>query len=75
MLACAKDLVFWHSMRKQLHELYGNCTECSLYKLSKSRPDNEVSQKNLFDNFFPNSFLQGDFLEYHSQDYMTMVDT
>ena len=75
MLACTKGRVYWPAMRQQLHELYNNCQECSLHKISKSRPPNECSQNNLFENYYPNSFLQADFLEFSGQDYMTMVDT
>ena len=75
MLACRKGRVYWPAMRQQLHKLYNNCQECSLHKISKSRPPNECSQSNLFENYYPNSFLQADFLEFLGQNYMTMVDT
>ena len=75
MLACMKGRVYWPTMRQQLHELYNNCADCSLHRISKSRPPIECSQRNLFENYFPNSFAQAVFLEFLGQDYMTMVDT
>ena len=67
--------VYWPDMRKQIHELYSSCVECSLHKISKSRPANECSQSDLFQNFFPNSFLQADYFEFQGGDYMTVVCT
>ena len=60
---------------KQIHQLYSSCVECSLHKISKTRPPNECSQSDLFKNFFPNSFLQADYFEFQGGDYMTVVDT
>ena len=51
------------------------CKEFSMFRISKTRPANEVSQRDLFDNFYPNSYLKGDFLEYNDQDYMLIVCT
>ena len=62
-------------MRQQIHELYNSCVECSHNKISKTRPPNECDQSDLFENFFPNTFLQADFMEFAGQVYMTMVDT
>ena len=75
MIPNPKGRVYWPSMRQQIHELYNSCVECSHNKISKTRPPNECSQSDLFENFFPNSFLQADFMEFGGQDYMTMVDT
>ena len=47
--------------------------ECSLHKISKTRPPNECSQSDLFQNFFPNSSLQADYFEFQGGDYMTVV--
>ena len=46
-----------------------------MFRISKTRPANEVTQRDLFDNFYPNSYLQGDFLEYNGQDFMLIVCT
>ena len=75
MIANTKGRVYWPDMRKQIHELYSSCVECSLHKISKTRPPNECSQSDLFQNFFPNSFLQADYFEFQGGDYMTIVDT
>ena len=75
MISNTKGRVYWPEMRKQIHEMYSGCVQCSLHKISKSRPANECSQSDLFQNFFPNSFLQADYFEFRGGDYMTVVCT
>ena len=75
VIANTKGRIYWPGMRLQIHELYSSCVECSLHKISKSRPPNECSQSDLFQNFFPNSFLRADYFEFQGGDYMTVVDT
>ena len=62
MVQSAKDRIYWPGLRKMLHAKYQTCKECAYNRISQTRPANEVSQSKLFDNFFPNSFLQADFL-------------
>ena len=75
MIENTKGRIYWPEMRKQIHQVYVNCVECSLHKISKSRPPNECSQTDLFQNFFPNSFLQADYFDFRGGDYMTVVCT
>ena len=75
MLACANDRVYWPSMCKHLNQKYQTCKECSMLRISKTRPSNEVSQRDLFANFYPNSYLQADSLEQDGQDFMLIVCT
>ena len=75
MIVNTKGRVYCPEMRKQIHQLYANCVECSLHKISKSRPANECSQSDLFQNFFPHSFLQADYFDFRGGDYMTVVCT
>ena len=75
MLESAKDRIYWPGLRKQLHVKYQTCKECSYNRISQTRPANECSQSNLFENFFPNSYLQADFLQFNDTDIMVVVDT
>ena len=54
---------------------YQTCKECSLNRISQTRPANECSQANLFENFYPNSYLQADFLQFNDTDIMVVVCT
>ena len=53
MLESAKNRIYWPGLRKQLHVKYQTCKECSYNRISQTRPANECSQSNLFENFFP----------------------
>ena len=75
MLESAKNRIYWPGLRKQLHVKYQTCKECSYNRISQTRPANECSQSNLFENFFPNSYLQADFLQFNDTDIMVVVDT
>ena len=44
MISITKGRVYWPEMRKQIHQVYSSCVECSLHKISKCRPANECSQ-------------------------------
>ena len=43
MIENTKGRIYWPEMRKQIHQVYANCVECSLHKISKSCPPNECS--------------------------------
>ena len=73
MIQNTKGRIYWPEMRKQIHQVYTSCVECSLHKISKSRPPNECSQADLYQNFFPNSFLQADYFDFRGGAYMTVV--
>ena len=70
----AMDRIYWPGLRKQLHVNYQSCTECSYNRISQTCPANECSQSDLFENFFPNSYLQADFLKFNDTDIMVAVD-
>ena len=69
----AKGKIFWPGMREDLKAKYENCKECQLNKNSKAQANNEVSQKNMFDNYMPGQRVQVDFAIKGSQNYMSMV--
>ena len=73
MLANAKDRVWWPGIRQALHQRYDTCKDCALFRVSQQRPANEVSFRDLFDNYFPNTLLQADFAEFQNQDYLILV--
>ena len=45
-----------------------------MFRISQTRPSNECSFKNLFDNYYPNTILQTDFCEFQGQNFMVVVD-
>ena len=51
MLANAKDWIYWPGLRGQLRETYLKCKECSLFRISQTRPTNEVSFQKLLPQF------------------------
>ena len=73
MIQNAKGRIYWPQMRAQIHQVYTSCVECSLHKISKTRPPNEASQVDLFDNFYPNSYIQCDYFDFRGKPYMTVV--
>ena len=73
MIQNTKGRIYWPEMRKQIHQVYTSCVECSLHKISKTRPPNECSQEDLYQNFFPNSYIQADFFDFRGGAYMTVV--
>ena len=40
-------------MRDDLREKYEKCEKCREHKPSKAQAHNEISQKNMFDNYLP----------------------
>lgn len=46
-----------------------------MHRISATCPANECSQKDLFLNYYPNSFLQADYMEFDGIDYMVIVCT
>ena len=74
MLLNAKDRVWWPGLRAALHKKYAECKECSMFRISQTRPSNECSFKDLFMNYYPNTILQTDFCEYQGQNFMVIVD-
>ena len=60
-------------MRDDLKTKYESCKECQLNKNSKAQANNEVSQKNMFDNYMPGQRVQVDFAIKGSQNYMSMA--
>ena len=73
MIQNTKGRIYWPQMRAQIHQVYTSCVECSLHKISKTRPPNEASQADLFENFYPNSYIQCDYFDFRGKPYMTVV--
>ena len=46
-----------------------------MHRISATRPPNEFSQKDLFLSYYPNSYLQADYMEFDGMDFMVIVDT
>ena len=49
-------------MRDDLKAKYESCAECQRNKQSKAQANNEVSQKNMFNNFMPGQRVQVDLI-------------
>ena len=45
-----------------------------MFRISQTRPSNECSFRDLFQNFYPNTILQTDFAEFQGQNFMVIVD-
>ena len=48
MILNAKKRIFWPGMKKDLHDFYGKCDECRMYRKSKANAKNEVSYEKTF---------------------------
>jgi len=73
MMKQAQGKIFWPGMREDLKAKYENCAECQRNKNSEAESNNEVLQKNMFDNFMPGQRVQVDFAVKGCQNYMSMV--
>ena len=73
MMKQAQGKIVLPGMRGDLKAKYENCRECQRNKNSKAQANNEVSQKNMFDNFMPGQQVQVDFPVKGCQNYMSMV--
>ena len=73
ILKQAQGKIFWPGLRNDLKSKYENCTECQRNKNSKAQAHNEVSKKNMFDNFLRGQRVQVDFAIKGQQNYMSMV--
>ena len=60
-------------MKDDLKAKYESCAECQRNKQSKAQANNEVSQKNIFDNFMTGQRVQLDFAVKGWQNYMSMA--
>ena len=60
-------------MREDLREKYVKYEECRERKPSKVQAHNEISQKNMFDNYFPIQRVQKDYAVKGNQNYLSMV--
>ena len=53
MMKQTQGIIFWPGMRDDLKAKNENWADCQRNKQSRAQAHNEVSQKNMFDNFMP----------------------
>ena len=58
-------------MRQEIKETYQKCQPCTEFRNSKPQKSNEISQRDVFSNFFPNEQIEVDFAEKGSRDFFT----
>ena len=54
MVRQCKGKLFWPKMRKQIKKLYNDSSSCTENRISRPQKTNQISYKNVFENFFPN---------------------
>ena len=74
MLRNCRGRVFFPKMRQRLLEKYNNCQACTLCRVSRMSPKTEVDYSDVFLNYFPGQMVEMDYLEYHGDDYLSIVD-
>ena len=74
MLRNCLGRVFFPKIRQKLLEKYNNCQACTLCRVSRMSPKTEVDYSDVFLNYFPGQMLEMDYLEYHGDDYLSIVD-
>ena len=57
-------------MRQQIKDTYNNCRPCTEHRTSKPQKSNEISYKDVFENFYPNEMIECDFAQKGSRDFM-----
>ena len=75
MIRQAKERIFWPGMRKQIKEIYDHCQPCTEHRISRPQKPNEISQSEVFANFYPNEQVEIDFAEKGSKDFLLIVDS
>ena len=74
MLRNCRGRVFFPKMRQRLIEKYNSCQACTQFRISRMSPKTEVDYSNVFLNYFPGQMVEMDYLEYHGDDYLSIVD-
>ena len=62
-------------MRKQIKETYDHCKPCIENRVSWPQKSIEISQKDIFANFFPNEQIEVDFAQKGTKDFLLIVDS
>ena len=62
-------------MRQQIKDTYNSCKSCTEHRTSKPQKANEISYRDIFENFYPNEMIEVDFAQKGSKDFMLIVDT
>ena len=75
MIRQTKGKIFWPGMRKQIKETYDHCQPCTENRISRPQKSNEISQRDVFANFYPNEQIEIDFAEKGSKDFLLIVDS
>jgi hypothetical protein len=75
MIRQTKGKIYWPGMRKQIKETYDHCKPCTENRVSRPQKSNEISQKDVFANFFPNEQIEIDFAQKGAKDFLLMVDS
>ena len=75
MIRQCKNRIFWPNMRHQIKETYNHCKPCTEHRVSKPQKPNEISQRDIFENFYPNEQIEVDFAQKGSKDILLIVDT
>ena len=61
-------------MRQRLIERYNKCQAYTQFRISRMSPKTEVDYSNVSLNYFPGQMVEMDYLEYHGDDYLSIVD-
>ena len=75
MIKQAKSRIYWPRMRQEIKEIYQTCQPCTEFRNSKPQKPNEISQRDVFSNFFPNEQIEVDFASKGSRDFLLIVDS
>ena len=75
MIKQAKNRIYWPKMRQEIKETYQMCQPCTEFRNSKPQKSNEISQRDVFSNFFPNEQIEVDFASKGSRDFLLVVDS
>ena len=51
MIRQTKGKIFWPKLRSDLRKTYEQCPECTEHRISHAQKDNEISYRNIFNNF------------------------
>ena len=62
-------------MRCQIKDTYNHCKPFTENRVSKPQKPNEISQRDIFENFYPNEQIEVDFAQKGSKGFLLIVDT
>ena len=61
MLRQMKGRIFWPNMRQEVRRKYEGCQACTVNRMSLPQKRNEISLRNVFENFYPGEFIEKDY--------------